>query len=133
MNKISACILLLLFCKTHPAAAQKIDSIYVHLYTDSLKKGTYNYINIDGLLSNGKYIPLDSTQLSFRASHGNFFGNNLFIEADSKAEKVSVFVEVKADRSLRKEFVIYIKKLPDGKLKTERELMEELRQQHKKP
>jgi len=55
------------------AKAQKIDSIYVHLYTDSLKKGTYNYINIDGKLSNGRYLPLDTTDLVFSASDGKFY------------------------------------------------------------
>ena len=29
------------------AKAQKIESIHINLYTDSLKKGTYNYINVD--------------------------------------------------------------------------------------
>ena len=34
--------------------AQKVDSIYFHLYTDSLKKGVYNYINVDARLQNGR-------------------------------------------------------------------------------
>ncbi|MBA3674977.1 MAG: hypothetical protein H0W75_08510, partial [Chitinophagaceae bacterium] len=60
------------------AWAQRIDSIFVNLYTDSLKKGTYNYINVDGLLSNGRYVPLDSTQIIFWASVGKFSGNDLW-------------------------------------------------------
>ncbi|MBL0056604.1 MAG: hypothetical protein IPP31_10530 [Chitinophagaceae bacterium] len=39
------------------ARGQKVENIYVNLYTDSLKKGTFNYINIDGKLSNGRFIP----------------------------------------------------------------------------
>lgn len=46
-------------------SAQKIDSIYFHLYTDSLKKGFYNYINVDGKMSDGSWTPLDSTQILF--------------------------------------------------------------------
>ncbi|MEO6705385.1 MAG: hypothetical protein ABIN04_06000 [Ginsengibacter sp.] len=57
------------------AKGQNIDSIYVHLYTDSLKKGTFNYINIDGKLSDGSYIPLDTSNIFFSSSDGKFYGN----------------------------------------------------------
>ncbi|MGF2414795.1 MAG: hypothetical protein ACQUYJ_20830, partial [Ferruginibacter sp.] len=87
--------------------------IYVHLYTDSLKKGTYNYINVDGLLSNGRYLPLDSSHLNFTASAGKFFGNTLLIDRDFAAEKVEIKVVLKANPALNKEFVIYVKKKPD--------------------
>ena len=93
--------------------SQKVDSIYVHLYTDSLKKGTYNYINIDGKLSNGSYLPLDSTELIFWSSDGKFKGNDLFIDPDFKKDKVSVRVTLKNNPALCKKFDIYIKKIPN--------------------
>ena len=114
--------LLLIFCCGF-AKAQKIDSIYVDLYTDSLKKGTFNYINIDGRLSNGRYLPLDSTNLSFWASVGKFKGNSLWIDRDITAEKVNFKVVLRNNPSLFKEFVIYIKKNPDPELKTMDQLM----------
>ena len=40
------------------ARAQKVDSIYFNLYTDSLKKQVHNYINVDGKFSNGSWLPL---------------------------------------------------------------------------
>jgi len=108
--------------------AQNIDSIYVNLYTDSLKKGTYNYINIDGLLSNGRYLPLDSTQLIFSASAGKFSGNSLWLDPNFTAEKVSVKVILRSNPAIYKEFEIYIKKKPDNeKLKTADEIMDEMR------
>lgn len=110
--------------------AQKIDSIYVHLYTDSLKKGTYNYINIDGRLSNGKYVPLDSSQLSFSSSYGKFFGNSLFIDHACKEEKITIHVVLKKNNSVRKDFVMYVKKKEDPQLKTEKQVMDELRSKH---
>lgn len=106
------------------ATAQKIDSIYVHLYTDSLKKGTYNYINIDGLLSNGRYLPLDTTHILFSASAGKFVGNTLFIDKDFKDDKVDIRAVLKANPALHKEFVMYIKKKADDEnLKTVDELL----------
>src|SRR5665647_365995 len=109
------------------AKAQKIENIFVNLYTDSLKKGTYNYINIDGLLSNGKYMPLDGTHIIFWASDGKFYGNSLWIEKDFKNEKVYIKVVLKENPQISKEFTMYIKKKPDDeKLKTSEELLKEM-------
>ena len=100
------------------AKAQKVENIYANLYTDSLKKGTLNYINIDGQLSNGKYIPLDSTHLIFWSSAGKFSGNNLWIDRDFAAEKVDIKVTMRNNPALVKEFTIYVKQAPDPALKS---------------
>jgi hypothetical protein len=105
------------------AKAQKVENIYVNLYTDSLKKGTFNYINIDGRLSNGKYLPLDSSHLIFWASAGKFSGNSLWIDRDFTAPKVDVKVRLRDNPAIVKEFTIYIKQLPDPELKTMDEIM----------
>ncbi len=119
-------------CIASIVKAQKVDSIYVHLYTDSLKKGTYNYINIDGLLSNGRYMPLDSTQLIFKSTYGKFYGNSLFIDHDCPVEKVKIEVTLRKNESLHKEFVIYIKKKEDNeRLPTSEEILERMKQQSK--
>lgn len=114
------------------ANAQNIDSIYVNLYTDSLKKGTYNYINIDGRLSNGQYLPLDNTQVSFTASAGEFKGNSLWIDKDFKQHKVTIKVVLKSNPCQQKEFDMYIKQKPDNeKLKTADDIMNEIKQPRK--
>lgn len=114
------------------ATAQNIDSIYVNLYTDSLKKGTYNYINIDGRLSNGQYLPLDNSQLTFTASAGEFKGNSLWIDKDFKPDKVTIKVVLKSNPRQHKEFDIYIKQKPDNeKLKTADDIMNEIKQSRK--
>lgn len=105
------------------ASAQKIESIYVNLYTDSLKKGTYNYINIDGKMPNGRYLPLDSTQLIFWASAGKFSGNSLWIDKNIKEEKIDIKVTLRSNPGMVKAFTMYIKKQPDPPLKTLDEVM----------
>ena len=124
----------ILFCLIFSASvarAQKIDSIYVNLYTDSLKKGTFNYINIDGLLSNGKYLPLDSTQLILWASEGKFRGNSLWIDKNFAGEKISFKATLRNNPLLYKEFVIFIKKKTDPELKTVDELMKDMQSKDK--
>ena len=115
------------------ARAQKIENIFVNLYTDSLKKGTYNYINVDGQLSNGRYLPLDSTHLIFWATEGKFYGNSLWIDKNFKPDRVLIKVVVRGNMQLSKEFTMYVKKKPDDeKLKTEEELLNEMQTKSKK-
>ena len=115
------------------ANAQKIENIYVNLYTDSLKKGTYNYINIDGKLDNGQYLPLDSTNIIFTSSDGKFFGNSLWIDKDFAKDKVTVKAVLRSNPQLCKQFDIYIKKIPNPtKLKTEKEILNQMKSNAKK-
>lgn len=102
--------------------AQKIDSIFVNLYTDSLKKGTYNYINIDGQLSNGRYVPLDSTKISFYCAQAKFVGNSIIIPINFTEKKVSVKATLKSNPTIFKEFDIYIKQTEDPPLKALEEI-----------
>jgi hypothetical protein len=123
-------LLFILLAITVTAKAQKIDSIYVNLYTDSLKKGTYNYINVDGLMNNGKYIPLDSTHLTFAASYATFKGNSLFIPWDFKEEKVTIKVALRNNPTLYKQFDMWIKTVDNvGTLKTADEILSDMQKQ----
>lgn len=117
------------------AKAQKIDSIYFNLYTDSLKKGAlhYNYINVDGRLSNGSFIPLDSAHVHLSSSVGVMKGNVLTLDSAVKDEFVIVTATLIANPTVRKEVRIYIKKvLTEEQLKSAAELIEGWQQGKKK-
>jgi hypothetical protein len=104
--------------------AQKVDSIFFNLYTDSLKKGTYNYINVEAKLSSGQWMPLTNKELKFSCASGKFDGNSLFIDSSFKEEKVKVKVELINNPAVTKEITIYIKKyIPDERLKTVEEIL----------
>ncbi len=106
--------------------AQKIDSIYFNLYTDSLKKGTFNYINVDGKTSEGIWMPLTPREIKFISSAGKFEGNSLFIDSSFQEEKVVVRVSLKSNPEISKEITIYIKKLVIiEKLKTKEEFFKD--------
>lgn len=106
--------------------AQKVDSIYFHPYTDSLKKGTYNYINVDGKLSDGRWLPMTSKEITLTSSAGLFTGNSLFIDSNFKEPKVTIKAVLKENPSVWKELTIYIKTtIANERLKTTEELMEE--------
>jgi hypothetical protein len=119
-------LLLLLVAITASLAgrAQQVDSIFFNLYTDSLKKGVYNYINVDGKLSNGHWLPLTNKEIAFTASAGKFEGNSLVIDTTFKGEKVTVKAVLKNNMAIWKEVTIYMKKTESSeRLKTVDEIM----------
>lgn len=130
--KIFTSILLLLFCALK-ASAQKVEGIYFNLYTDSLKKGVHNYINVDGKLNNGRFAPLDGKQIIFSSSFGKWEGNDLIIDPSYKKDSVVVTAVLKDDASVTKSITIYLKKnLTPEKLKTEQEILDGLSKPKKK-
>jgi hypothetical protein len=104
-------VLLLIISGSFAAHAQRVDSICFHLYTDSLKKGVHNYINVDGKLSNGHWLPLTNKEIEFSASAGKFEGNSLLIDTAFKGEKVTVKAVLKNNSTIWKEITIYMKKV----------------------
>jgi hypothetical protein len=104
--------------------AQKIDSIFFHLYTDSLKKGTYNYINVDGKLSNGIWKPLTAREVEFTSSACRFSGNELIVPPGFKGEKITIKAVLKSNPAVSIEKTVWIKRNPDPEvLPTQEELM----------
>ena len=112
---------------------QKVESIYFNLYTDSLKKGFYNYISVDGKDEKGYWQPLDSSQIIFTSNAGFFKGNDLFIDSSYMGETVKVKAVLKNNPSIWKETTIYIRKRPFTEpLKTNEEILNEMKVKRKK-
>jgi hypothetical protein len=112
---------------------QKVESIYFNLYTDSLKKGFYNYINVDGKDEKGNWQPMDSSQIIFTSNAGFFKGNDLFIDSSYTGETIKVKAVLKSNPSIWKEATIYIRKRPFTEpLKTNEEILNEMKVKRKK-
>lgn len=132
MLKYITLILSFVFCCCI-SIAQKPDSIYFHLYTDSLKKGVHNYINVDGKLPNGRYLPLSSKEIEFSSNAGKWEGNNLIVDSSYNKDSVAVTAVLKKKPEVKKSIIIYMKKnLSNEQLKTEQELMNEWQNKKKK-
>jgi len=111
MKKILLPCLFLLFIQL--LSAQKVDSIAFHLYTDSLKKGVHNYINVDGKLSNGNWLPMSAKEISFTSSVGYFEGCNLLIPVNYTGENVVVNASLKSNPAVYIKTTIWMKIKPD--------------------
>jgi hypothetical protein len=99
-------------------SGQKVDSIYFHLYTDSLKKGQNNYINVDGKLSDGRWVPLTSKEIIFFSESLSFSGNEVIIPENFKERAVKIKATLRSSPFLSIEKTIWIKQLPDPPLKS---------------
>jgi hypothetical protein len=116
-------LLIFIVAFSSPIFAQKVDSIYFHLYTDSLKKGQHNYINVDAKLSNGLWQPMTAKDINFTCATATFSGNELIIPDDFAGEKVTVKAVLKSNPAIIIERTIWIKTKPDGELPTKEEIM----------
>lgn len=126
-------ILVMLVMSFGASSAQKIDSLYFNLYTDSLKKGFYNYISVDGKFADGSWQPLDSTQVIFTSNGGFFKGNDLFIDSSYSGETVTIKAMLINNRNIWKETTIYIRKRGfDEPLKSNEEILNELHGKRKR-
>jgi hypothetical protein len=120
------CLVILFALVSFSAKAQKVESIYFNLYTDSLKKGVHNYINVDGKLSTGSFYPLMASEVVFSSSAGRWEGNSLIIDTSFKNDSVVITASLKANPSISKNVVIYLKRSSfEGIIKSEQELLEE--------
>src|SRR3954447_16015503 len=119
-------LIMLVTCFAVHGKAQQIESIEFHLYTDSLKKGVYNYINIDGKMSDGGWRPLNNKLIQFSSNTGTWDGNSLIIDSAYSKGSVVVTATLKGNTAMQKSVTIYMKRnLADPKLKTEEELLKE--------
>lgn len=137
MKRMKMSVFLLVFLvAANWASAQKIDSIYFHLYTDSLKKGFYNYINVDGKTANGQWLPLTTNDIVFSTASDTslrFQDNDLFIDSAYTKETVTVRATLKTNPRVWKEVTIYIRKRGfDELLKTDDEIIGEISRQPSK-
>jgi hypothetical protein len=118
--------LLIVITTSFAVKAQKVESIYFNLYVDSLKKGVYNYINVDGKLSSGSFLPLMADEILFSSSSGKWEGNSLIINISSKVDSVVISASLKSHPEVKKTVTIYVKKVDIiPVLKTEKELLDE--------
>jgi len=126
-------MLIMVCCAVEESGAQQVDSIYFHLYTDSLKKGFYNYINVDGKLSDGTWMPLDSNHVQLTSDAGPMTGNDLFIDSSYTGETVRVKARLRANPKIWKEVTIHIRKRGfDEPLPTNGEILSDLPSRRKK-
>jgi hypothetical protein len=124
-----------IFCVmfSYAVKAQKVEDIFFNLYTDSLKKGVHNYINVDGKLGNGNFYPLMASEVVFSSSAGKWDGNSLIIDSAFNKDSVVITACLKERPEVKKSVTVYMKRiLVEPELKTQEQLFDEWKHKPKK-
>lgn len=103
-------LICVLFFKGLIAGAQQPDSIWFDLYTDSLKKGSWNYINVVGRFAGGRVLPVAAAQLQLYSSAGRVEQGSVWIDWNETADSLNIKVQLLKQPSLQKAVTIWIKK-----------------------
>lgn len=111
---VKCSLLIICFFWAPIARSQSLDSIFFNLYTDSLKKGTYNYINVEGRFTDGTYLPLGDKEIRFSCNTGKFNGNSLYIDSGYREEKVRIKAVLIKNPKMCQEVEVYIKKYEEN-------------------
>lgn len=120
---------IILITTSFSVKAQQIEKVFFNVYTDSLKIGVHNYINVDAKLTSGNYIPLTSKELFFTSNYGSWQGNCLLIDSAYKRDSVIIAIKLKSNPTITDSITLYIKKKEIAeKLKTINEFLRDIRE-----
>jgi hypothetical protein len=79
---------------------------------------------VEARYSNGKYLPLNDSEIAYSSTAGSFERNSLLVPFDCKEEKITIRVKLKSNPSLTQSVTLYIKKKADNEnLKTVEEIL----------
>lgn len=90
-----------------------LDDIRFNLYTDSIKPVLDYYLNIEGIFTNGKIFPLDTTLISISCSQGHMDGLTWIKPQVVNFEKVTFTAVCRYNPAIAKLYTIYIKQARD--------------------
>ncbi len=117
----------------HNANSQQIVDIRFNLYADSVKTTIDNYINVEGKLSNGRYIPLTEKEISFSSDYGRWKGNCLLIDKKDNLNAIKITASLKSNPEIQKSTTVYVQKYDDpGYYLTEQDYMNQLRKRQQR-
>lgn len=78
-----------------------LTAIRFNHYTDSLKIGIHFYLNVEGIFSSDKILPLDTSIIRFESSAGRLIGQDLLLASkDDSIKFIDVRATVKANNKL---------------------------------
>ena len=100
-----------------PARAQqgsRLKRIYFNLYTDSLKPVLNYYVNVEGEFANGRFLPLDTNDVTLTCDHGTLAGMEWVIPKTPVDYPCITFrVISKTNPALRDSVTIFIQRRKD--------------------
>lgn len=104
-----------------------LTNIRFHHYTDSLKRGEYFYLNVEGIYSSGRILPLDTSRIRFTVKGAELRGQDVLLDRNDTTTKfISAEAVYRLNSSMKISTVIPVKQAPDDPsllIKDEREVL----------
>jgi hypothetical protein len=117
MKWLGKMLLVAAFVPAAASAQQRANAnlkrIYFNLYTDSIKTILDFYVNVEGEYQDGRFLPLDTSQVVFSADHGTMRGNDWKAPAHIDFEKVHFDVHAKDRPELHDSITVWLKRTRD--------------------
>jgi len=82
-------------------------------YADSLKRNIHFYLNVEGMFSTGKILPLDTNEVHFQISAGKLIGQDLLLPAGDTTKIIRVEAWYKLNPAMYLLSDIPVKQMPD--------------------
>lgn len=98
------------------ASAQRgpqVKRIYFNLYTDSIKTVLNYYVNVEAELSNGNYLPLDTSTIILQSDQGRMSGNEWIPPRSIGFDRVRFTARLKSDPALHEAITVFLKREKD--------------------
>lgn len=90
-----------------------LKSIRYNVYTDSIKPVLNFYVNVEGVFTNGRILPLDTSLVVMHSDEGEMAGMEWVLPKRIDFDKVVFTAAARYDPSLKVDKTIYIKKFKD--------------------
>jgi len=84
-----------------------------NLYADSIKPILNFYVNVEGIFSSGKVLPLTENQVTITANEGRMKGMEWVVPKERTFNRVIFTASSTADPSITKSVTVYLKKYKD--------------------
>jgi hypothetical protein len=83
------------------------------VYTDSIKPVLNFYVNIEGVFTNGRILPLDTSMVTISSDVGSMVGMEWVVPKTLNFDKVTFTATAKYNPQLQQTETIYLKKFKD--------------------
>lgn len=90
-----------------------LKDIRFNLYADSIKPVLNYYVNVEGVFSNGRILPLDKNDIILEADWGEIHNSEWVIPKRLEKECVVFTATARNNPELRKQITVYIQKSKD--------------------
>lgn len=100
-------------------------------YTDSLKRGEYFYVNVEGIYSSGRIFPLDTARVRFAVRGAELHGQDILLDRnDFTTKEIYVDAVYRLNSDMKISTAIPVKQGPEdlsGLIKSEKDMQQPIK------